>query len=259
MSVVADQRIDFHQLSKPANLKNSAVLRMLEEEENRKRNGGQPNLKQVVWPPPADEDFNNVSEEAPVYAQGGPQYQNQQPSPVQQQNSVSPVSPRQVVSPQQFGAPQQQQQQQQPRGWGSVHSPVSAPPQPQFQPQPAPQLQSYRPVEPPPSTITLRPEAPVSQAPAPVYTSQPATASLRGGVNMRGDQKWPPENVRARMQAENDQRQQLAKGPEFRPRKVKKDYSQFFAQHALTHAYPGYRVPPGTQHYTEEQSGVSSY
>lgn len=35
-------RIDFHQLAKPANLKNSAVLRMLEEEEHRKRHGQPP-------------------------------------------------------------------------------------------------------------------------------------------------------------------------------------------------------------------------
>jgi len=34
-------RIDFSQLAKPANLQNSAVLRMLEEEETRQR-GGQP-------------------------------------------------------------------------------------------------------------------------------------------------------------------------------------------------------------------------
>lgn len=32
-------RIDFNQLAKPANLQNSAVLRMLEEEETRKRSG----------------------------------------------------------------------------------------------------------------------------------------------------------------------------------------------------------------------------
>lgn len=39
---------------------------------------------------------------------------------------------------------------------------------------------------------------------------------------------------------------------------VKKDYSAFFAKHALSHNYPGYRVPPGTQHY-EDFSGRSSY
>lgn len=75
---------------------------------------------------------------------------------------------------------------------------------------------------------------------------------------MRGDQKWPPASVRAQCEAENEQRRQLAKGPAFRPRKVKKDYSSFFAQHALNSTYPGYRAPPGTQHY-EEPSGVTNF
>lgn len=42
MKVLLYYRIDFNQLAKPANLQNSAVLRMLEEEEIRKRNGQQP-------------------------------------------------------------------------------------------------------------------------------------------------------------------------------------------------------------------------
>ncbi|KAL3277995.1 hypothetical protein HHI36_013337 [Cryptolaemus montrouzieri] len=105
--------------------------------------------------------------------------------------------------------------------------------------------------EPPPSTITLRPEAPVSQAPPPVFTSQPATATLKGGKCLRGDLKWPPENVKKQAEEENRLRLELAKGPVFRPRKVKKDYSNFFAQHALNSSYPGYRAPPGTQYYGE--------
>lgn len=44
----------------------------------------------------------------------------------------------------------------------------------------------------------------------------------------------------------------MLSGPAFRPRKVKKDYSAFFAQNALNSTYPGYRAPPGTQHYVEE-------
>jgi len=44
--------IDFNDpiTDKPANLANSAVLRMLEEEE-RNRRGGRPSQKKVVWPP----------------------------------------------------------------------------------------------------------------------------------------------------------------------------------------------------------------
>lgn len=37
---------------------------------------------------------------------------------------------------------------------------------------------------------------------------------------MRGDQKWPPQEVKEAVAAENDARRQLAKGPACRPRKV---------------------------------------
>jgi hypothetical protein len=106
--------------------------------------------------------------------------------------------------------------------------------------------------EPPKSKVTLLPSAPIRQAPPPVITSQPATMSVQGGSRMRGDQKWPPENVKQQSEAENAARVALAKGPACRPRRVKKDYSNFFAQHALNSTYPGYRAPPGTQHYIEE-------
>lgn len=67
---------------------------------------------------------------------------------------------------------------------------------------------------------------------------------------MRGDQKWPPACVKAQTEAENKARMELAKGPVCRPRRVRKDYSGFFAQHALNSTYPGYRAPPGTQYFT---------
>lgn len=70
-----------------------------------------------------------------------------------------------------------------------------------------------------------------------------------GGKNLRGDLKWPPENVKHQMEEENRQRIELARGPAFRPRKVHRDYTNFFAQHALNSSYPGYKVPPGTQYY----------
>ncbi|KAL1508852.1 hypothetical protein ABEB36_003681 [Hypothenemus hampei] len=130
----------------------------------------------------------------------------------------------------------------------------------QFAPQPAvaqtqavaPRQQPAKQVEPPPSTITLRAAAPVSQAPAPVYSAQPATASLKGGKHLRGDLKWPPENVRQKMAEEHQQLLELAKGPACRPLKKEKDYTPFFEQHALAHAYPGYKIPPGTQFYRPE-------
>ncbi|XP_053604130.1 uncharacterized protein LOC128671558 isoform X6 [Plodia interpunctella] len=174
---------------------------------------------------------------APVPAPLSPQTQGSQPSyPQQQQYSQPQFSPQQQYSQPQYST--------QPQYSPNQYSEPYQPPQREF--------------EPPPSTITLRQQPPVHQQPPPVFTSQPAAASFKGGVNMRGDQKWPPQSVKEAVAAENEARMQLARGPACRPRKVKKDYSSFFAQHALTNNYPGYRAPPGTQHY-EDLSGRSSY
>lgn len=43
-----------------------------------------------------------------------------------------------------------------------------------------------------------------------------------GGSNMRGDLKWPPEEVKKQSEIENELRRKLALGPEFRPRRVNK-------------------------------------
>ena len=194
MSVSVNQGINFHNpsLSKPGNLQNSAVLRMLEEEEQRQRAGQSPSLKRVAWPPPREGDEYL---ETPDQTQAG-------------QNHYQPQQTQAFKTP--------------------AHA------------------------EPPPSTITLRPKAPVSQAPPPVYNSQPATATLRGGKHLRGDLKWPPENVKQQMEDEQRHLMELAKGPACRPRKPHKDYSQFFAKHALNNTYPGYKIPPGTQFYLPE-------
>ncbi|XP_075971792.1 uncharacterized protein LOC142973709 isoform X7 [Anticarsia gemmatalis] len=158
----------------------------------------------------------------------------------------------------------QPQQGSQPK-YPSQLSPQPYSPQPQFSPSLSePAYSAPQKFEPPPATITLRQQPPVHQRPPPVFASQPATASYNalsdseGGPNMRGDQKWPPQAVREAVAAENEARRQLARGPACRPRKVNKDYANFFAQHALNHNYPGYRAPPGTQHY-EDNSGRSSY
>ncbi|XP_014485881.1 PREDICTED: uncharacterized protein LOC106750215 isoform X4 [Dinoponera quadriceps] len=186
--------IDFNQLAKPANLQNSAVLRMLEEEEARQR-GGQPDLKRrVAWPPPPeDQDFDFV-EQGPVQAKQQDPYDRA--------------------------------------------------------PQPAYHSSTLAAFEAPPSTIVLRPEPPISQIPAPVYQAQPAATKAPVSGNMRGDLKWPPASVKAQVEAENQARMELARGPAVRPRRVHKDYTGFFAQHALTNTYPGYRAPPGTQYFT---------
>ncbi|CAB3257775.1 unnamed protein product [Arctia plantaginis] len=137
--------------------------------------------------------------------------------------------------------------------------------QPQYSPSLSePAYQAQQQYEPPPTTITLRQQQPVHQKPPPIFASQPATASYKdlcdfeGGVNMRGDQKWPPQSVKEAVAAENEARRQLARGPACRPRKVAKDYTSFFAQNALNHNNRGYRAPPGTQHY-DDNSGRSSY
>ena len=121
---------------------------------------------------------------------------------------------------------------------------------------PPPQQQVYQTYQPPPATVQLRPAAPVSQEPPPIYESQPA-ATKAIGPKMRGDEKWPPTAYKEQAAAENEARKALAKGPAFRPKKVKKDYSSFFAQNALNPNYPTYKAPPGTQHYIEE--GTSTF
>ncbi|XP_061377627.1 uncharacterized protein LOC116778667 isoform X8 [Danaus plexippus] len=302
--------IDFQNpvTDKPANLANSAVLRMLEEEERNRR--GLPSQKKVVWPPVPETNGYHQPQQSPAYYNNAQtpnqQYSPQPPAqqPVNRQAPPSQFSPSNYssyqaqaqpaycdgkrqeatglsklipvgpgvspspVSPYRQGplSPSAQPYKQQPSRWAPVPAPVS--PQPQYgsQPQYSPQPQYSEPVyqppqrqfEPPPTIITLRQQPPVHQQPPPVFASQPATASLKGGVNMRGDQKWPPQSVKEAVDAENEARRQLAKGPACRPRKVKKDYTEFFSQHALNHSYTSYRVPPGTQHF-EPLSGRSSY
>ncbi|KAI4498832.1 hypothetical protein M0802_006007 [Mischocyttarus mexicanus] len=306
--------IDFNQLAKPANLQNSAVLRMLEEEEARQR-GGQPNLKRVAWPPPPEDQDLDYVEQGPVQAKTRgigevPSYQSspssgpspQPPSTVARSSTQSVLpsspSPSPSISPSGTLLRQPSHFQQQPfapKGWTPVTPPATSPvlqqrslqdwsnqqqqQQPLSQPPPPPPLsqqyhhqqqqlqqqqqhpqehneqtrqhnQPYQSYEAPPSTIVLRPEPPISQAPAPVYQAQPAATKAPISGNMRGDLKWPPPSVKAQTEAENQARMDLARGPAFRPRRVNKDYSGFFAQHALNSTYPGYRAPPGTQYFT---------
>ncbi|XP_062526050.1 uncharacterized protein LOC101743971 isoform X8 [Bombyx mori] len=234
--------IDFNNptTDKPANLANSAVLRMLEEEERNRKGYSQ---KKVVWPPvPETNGYHN-----PQQYRVGPASPGIAPQPFRPQpNRWAPVPA--PLSPQTPGSQPSYTQQISPQSQYSSQSPYS---EPAYQ-------TTQRHFEPPPSTITLRPQPPVHQKPSPVFASQPAAASFKGGVNMRGDQKWPPQSVKEAVAAENEARLKLAKGPACRPRKVKKDYSSFFAKHALSHNYPGYRAPPGTQHF-EDFSGRSSY
>ncbi|XP_071858657.1 uncharacterized protein isoform X2 [Bombus fervidus] len=278
--------IDFNQLAKPANLQNSAVLRMLEEEEARQR-GGQPRLKRVAWPPPPEDQDLDFVEQGPVQAktrgigdlasyQSSPSSGSspQPPSTIARSSTRSavPSSPSPVSPGGTLRQPSHFQLQSAPKGWRPVTPPATSPiSQQPIQPNwydqqqqqdhraqhpqdySSPRLaQTHAPAvfEAPPSTITLRQEPPISQAPAPVYQAQPAATKAPVSGNMRGDLKWPPASVRAQTEAENRARMELAKGPAVRPRRVHKDYSGFFAQHALNSTYPGYRAPPGTQYFT---------
>ncbi|XP_034946436.1 uncharacterized protein [Chelonus insularis] len=252
--IVKDLRIDFNQIAKPANLQNSAVLRMLEEEEARIRNGGQPGSKRVTWPPPPeDHDEVDYIEQSPVQAKtrGIGDFVSYQSSNSSLGPSPQPISPGGTLR-----QPKHFQQQSSSKSWAPITPSPSTSPLPPSEQQLNLQQRSssnYYPqshFEPPPTTITLRSQAPINQQPAPVYQAQPAATMAPTSGVMRGDMKWPPESVKQQTEAENRARMELAKGPTFRPRRVHKDYSGFFAQHALNSSYPGYRAPPGTQYFT---------
>ncbi|KAH8408410.1 hypothetical protein KR215_005111 [Drosophila sulfurigaster] len=185
------------------------------------------------------------------------QQQQQQQQPPQQSQYQAPYQ----TSPYQQQQPQPQQNYAQQNGganyaqpqYNSYSQPQQLQPQLQQQQQQLPysqdqtdQQQSYRGAS--PGIITLRKEAPVSQKPAPVYTSQPAAVSYQGGSKLRGDLKWPPPEYKEAAVRENEERRLLALGPVCRPRRVNRDYTTFFAKNQLNCTYPSYKVPPGTQH-----------
>ncbi|XP_020816792.1 mediator of RNA polymerase II transcription subunit 15 isoform X5 [Drosophila serrata] len=201
---------------------------------------------------------------APQWQQPQSQAQPQTQAPYHQQQQQPQWNQQQQPS-YQTSPYQQQQQQQQPsfypqQNGGSTYA------QPQYNSYSQPQQQlgqlpysqdqtdqqqqqqpgAYRGAS--PGIITLRKEAPVSQQPAPVYTSQPAAVSYQGGSKLRGDLKWPPPEYKEAAARENEERRQLALGPVCRPRRVNRDYTTFFAKHQLNNGYPSYKVPPGTQH-----------
>ncbi|XP_059615601.1 uncharacterized protein LOC132261084 isoform X5 [Phlebotomus argentipes] len=186
-------------------------------------------LRRVAWPPPSD---------VTVHPSQVPLNYNQQPQDQQQYQPAAAPAPAATSLQDQFQA-QNQFQTQSYQTTTSYQATETQQHQQYYQP-------AVR--QPSPGVITLRTELPVSQAPAPVYASQPPVFSFKGGSNMRGDQKWPPVEYKQQAAAENEARLRLAAGPACRPRRCNKDYTAFFAKNALSHNYPGYRVPPGTQH-----------
>uniref|UniRef100_A0A1L8DCI6 Zasp-like motif domain-containing protein n=1 Tax=Nyssomyia neivai TaxID=330878 RepID=A0A1L8DCI6_9DIPT len=221
--------------TKPGNLANSAVLRMLEEEEEEQRRAGNnEGLRRVAWPPPSDVSVHPSQVPLQVNNQQ-PQYQAPASAP-----TATPYQDGAAYGAQQAVPPNQYQTQSYQTTTSYQKTSTESQEQQQYY-QPGIRQQS-------PGIITLRTELPVSQTPAPVYASQPPVFSFKGGVNMRGDQKWPPQEYKEQAAEENAARLRLAAGPACRPRRIAKDYTAFFAKNALSHNYPGYRVPPGTQH-----------
>ncbi|XP_034240802.1 extensin-like isoform X3 [Thrips palmi] len=196
-------------------------------------------LKKVTWPPPLEDYDVEDGEQEPVYAQAAPAT-NGFASP-------SPQYAQQVTRPGRQPVQQQQPQQTTPRT-----------PPPHRRSASRDRTRRSPAWTPPPTIISLRQSPPIHQEPAPVVVSQPATARMQGGVRARGDAKWPPQEYKTRADEENAQRVALAKGPVCRPRLPKRDYSSFFEQHKVNSMFPGYRAPPGTQHYVDE-TGVSEF
>ncbi|XP_030081509.1 mediator of RNA polymerase II transcription subunit 15 isoform X2 [Drosophila hydei] len=196
------------------------------------------NYQQQQQQQPAPQQWQQQQQQQQYQApyQTSPYQQAQQPNYPQQNGGANYAQPQYNS----YSQPQQQQQQQQPLQQ-----------QPQQQQLPysldqTDQQHGYRGAS--PGIITLRKEAPVSQKPAPVYTSQPAAVSYQGGSKLRGDLKWPPQEYKEAAVRENEERRLLALGPVCRPRRVNRDYTPFFAKHQLNNTYPSYKVPPGTQH-----------
>ncbi|XP_031620161.1 putative mediator of RNA polymerase II transcription subunit 26 isoform X3 [Contarinia nasturtii] len=216
-------------------------------------------------------NWSHVQPSRPVhsgYVQ--PQYnqqQSSQPSFHQSELSTPYAVKQNQYQPQQSYQHQQQQQQQQQYQYQQHQQSVPVQSSTQYQTnqsvQPQPQNQ-YHPEDnfyrqPSPGVITLRKELPVSQRPPLIYASEPAAHSYGGGGNMRGDQKWPPEEYKKQSEIDNEQRRQLALGPAFRPRRVNKDYTGFFQRHALNATYPGYKAPPHTQFYGKNYPEYPQY
>ncbi|XP_030570569.1 rho GTPase-activating protein 17 isoform X8 [Drosophila novamexicana] len=187
--------------------------------------------KRVAWPPASEER---------IVREFTPQPPTQSPAPgsggYYPQSAGQPVPSAAPAQPQQQQQPLQQQQQQ----------PLQQQQQLPYSQDQTDLQHGYRGAS--PGIITLRKEAPVSQKPAPVYTSQPAAVSYQGGSKLRGDLKWPPPEYKEAAARENEERRLLALGPVCRPRRVNRDYTSFFAKHQLNNGYPSYKVPPGTQH-----------
>lgn len=74
---------------------------------------------------------------------------------------------------------------------------------------------------------------------------------------MRGDQKWPPADVKKQSELENEERRKLAQQPAFRPRKVQKVSTHSKAVFVLCrHRLPNLNVSPKKPVYLNFQSHI---
>lgn len=171
--------INFHKplSDKPANLQNSAVLRLLEEEEQRKRSGQPPSLKRVTWPPPPEAagHLNQVSAqdlgETQKYSPGVQHHQAHQGLSANYQTdrqNSNYTSPRSAV----YGAPFKGPYQQNPPSPNyQPATPARAynPPSPTYQQQ----LSPSRAYSTSPSSFYPQSQSPQPKGWAPVHFSSP--------------------------------------------------------------------------------------
>ncbi|XP_064085038.1 atrophin-1-like isoform X5 [Macrobrachium nipponense] len=213
-----------------AHLHNSAVLKMLHEEEGENHIGSVP-VQFGSWPPPGHGQSNRPMGFMTKVSRGP---------------GGRPVEwpPRPELTRSQEELDQVQ------RPPSSEPAPPPVPPRPANYPQDQPDGPNLTTTY--PSSFKLKDQPSFQTAPARVVTSQPAF-KITQPIRRRGDDKWPPRGAGEPTQEEVR---------EFiKPKKNNRNYEEFFAQNALPNNYAGYRPPPGTQHHgllDEEEDGVSN-
>ncbi|XP_064085035.1 forkhead box protein P2-like isoform X3 [Macrobrachium nipponense] len=236
-----------------AHLHNSAVLKMLHEEEGENHIGSVP-VQFGSWPPPGHGQSNRPMGFMTKVSRGPggrPVEWPPRPELTRSQEELDQAKMDQVQTQQQMVMQQQQQHQQQQQlqqqqRQQQVSSSVQMKTVKQDQPDGPNLTTTY------PSSFKLKDQPSFQTAPARVVTSQPAF-KITQPIRRRGDDKWPPRGAGEPTQEEVR---------EFiKPKKNNRNYEEFFAQNALPNNYAGYRPPPGTQHHgllDEEEDGVSN-
>ncbi|KOB75573.1 Uncharacterized protein OBRU01_04354 [Operophtera brumata] len=253
--------------------------------------------KKVVWPPTPETNGYHSQQQNPAFynsAQDSPQQQSQPQAQYQPEHQAQPQYQPQAQP--QYQQPQYQQPQyQQPQYQQPQYQPPQN--QPQYYPESQPSYCEGKKQQPTGLSklipfgpgVTASRQGPPSPGVAPAYRQGPPSPGVVPQPYRAQPNRWAPVPAPLSPQPQNTQQsypQQYSPQPQqyspqaysepayqppqrqFEPppstitlrqkQPVKKDYSSFFAQNALNQNYPGYRAPPGTQHY-EELSGRSSY